>query len=126
MVQILREVLSASAIKQGLFAGLSHPALTIAMHAMHTHPEKPWRVDELATISHMSRAKFAHLFQSVVGHAPLQYLSQWRLRLSKDYLRAGDSVDTVANKVGYKSGSAFARVFTKHFSCSPKQWLKTQ
>lgn len=126
IVQILREVLSKSRVRHGLLAGLSHSALSHAIKAIHLEPEKAWQVQDLAVLSHMSRAKFAALFMNVVGQAPLQYLTQWRLRLVKEYLLAGDSVDLAAQKVGYLSASALARVFSKNFKVSPKQWLKKQ
>lgn len=126
IVQILREVLSRSQVRHGMLAGLSHPTLSLAINAIHLAPHKPWQVQDLALQSHMSRAKFAALFGEVVGQPPLQYLTQWRLRLVKEYLLAGDSVEIAAQKVGYLSASALARVFSKSFGESPKKWLKGQ
>lgn len=126
IVQILREVLLSSTVSQGMLAGLSHEKISHAINAMHLSPQKQWQVQDLADLSHMSRAKFAALFTDVVGHPPLQYLTQWRMRLVKDYMLAGDSVEIAAQKVGYLSASALARVFGRYFKQSPKQWLKAQ
>ena len=57
---------------------------------MHADPARPWTVPELAAVSGLSRAAFARIFQLALGQAPMQYLTEWRMTLARDHLRAGE------------------------------------
>ncbi len=129
ILQILRSVIESGDqffVKQGMLAGLAHPQLCLALQAIHKNVEHPWQVVSLANIALMSRAKFAKLFVEVVGHTPLDYVTDWRIHKAQNLLLQHLSVNIVANKVGYDSGSALARVFKKKLGISPKQWLQNQ
>lgn len=102
---------------------LSHPELSNALAAIHGQPEHPWTVELLAETCHMSRSKFAQLFNHIVGDPPLAYLHQHRLRLAAQYLRNGGfNVQQIAHWVGYSSETAFSQSFKKQFELTPSQY----
>jgi AraC-like DNA-binding protein len=51
---------------------------------------RAWTVPELAHLSAMSRPSFARNFELALGQSPMQYLTDWRLTLARDYLLAGE------------------------------------
>ncbi len=98
---------------KGLLAVYTHPRLFKAVKAMHSQPGKDWQLASLAEQANMSRSRFAQLFSEVAGMTATQYLVWWRMQVAFTQLQKGQSVEQVADAVGYGSEAAFARVFKK-------------
>jgi AraC-like DNA-binding protein len=53
----------------------------------------------------------------------MQYLTDWRLTLARDYLLAGElTLDQIARRTGYTSPNAFAATFRRHHGLPPGRW----
>ena len=101
--------------------------LSAALQAMHEDPARPWTVPELADISGLSRAAFARAFRAALGRAPMQYLTEWRMTLARDHLRAGDlTLAQIADAAGYGSPFAFAAAFRRHHADPPGTWRRRE
>ena len=98
-----------------LFALYSHPKLYRSVKAIHQKPEFTWMLSNLGKESGMSRSRFSELFTQVAGMTATEYLTWWRMQIAWSKLSQGESVDSVADGVGYRSEAAFARVFKKTF-----------
>jgi len=84
-------------------------------------------VPELAALSGLSRAAFARIFQIALGQAPMQYLTEWRMTLARDHLRAGElTLAQIGARTGYASPYAFAAAFRRHHRVPPGQWRQMQ
>lgn len=117
---------SASRQEQGLFAGLSDPALARSLREIHGDVARRWTVADLARTAHMSRAVFAERFARKVGMPPMQYLLEWRMAMAKDMLRRErPPLAEVAERVGYQSASAFSTAFTRLTGCSPSEFARS-
>lgn len=112
----LRQYLTDNPGKVGMLAIYSHPRLAHAIDAVHQHPEHEWTLEFMAKEAALSRTTFVETFKAVSGWTPGQYLTWWRMQLAWSLLKDGESSAEVANKVGYKSESAFSRAFQKMFS----------
>jgi AraC-like DNA-binding protein len=94
---------------------------------MHADPSRRWTVEELARLATMSRSAFALRFKQIVGDAPMEYLTHWRMLLAGDRLKnSSDSVSTIAFSLGYESESAFSTAFKRVMSQSPRQYQRAQ
>jgi AraC-like DNA-binding protein len=103
------------------------PRLGAALQAMHEDAGHPWSVPELAGISGLSRAAFARAFRDALGQAPMQYLTDWRMTLARDYLRGGElGLAQVADAIGYGSPYAFATAFRRHHGDPPGAWRQRE
>lgn len=122
IIQLLRELMDQQRIDHGLLAGLSNPRLAKAINALHADPARAWRLEDLAAVASMSRARFAARFRETVGIAPMAYLGEWRLSLARTLLQRGRSVQQVADEVGYGSASALSRAFSAHAGVPPSAW----
>jgi AraC-like DNA-binding protein len=73
-------------------------------------------VARLAAQAGLSRSAFAARFTRLVGRAPLQYLTYWRMQHAQRLLRAGNAgIARIAAQVGCQTGPAFSRAF-KHWA----------
>jgi AraC-like DNA-binding protein len=104
-------------------SGLRDPYVGRALMALHANPSRDWTLELLAQEAALSRSAFAERFAQFVGQPPMQYLTNWRMQLATNYLRAGtESVAAIANRVGYDSEAAFSRAFKKVLGTPPSEW----
>ncbi|MBL4613669.1 MAG: helix-turn-helix transcriptional regulator [Magnetovibrio sp.] len=121
VIRLLRHLIEDGQAKVGLIAGLAHPNLSPAIVAIHDHPERLWRLEDLANIAAMSRTHFANTFRKVVGVTPGEYLSSWRLALARMEIAKGTSLKSVVGKVGFSSSAALSRAFKRRYGVTPRQ-----
>lgn len=114
----LRQHLTDHPGEAGMLSIYAHPRLARAINAVHQHPDQDWSLESMAKEAAFSRTSFAETFKAVSGWTPGQYLTWWRMQLAWSLLSDGESSAEVADKVGYRSESAFSRVFQKMFSVS--------
>jgi transcriptional regulator GlxA family with amidase domain len=127
VVMGLRTGLARSASAPAWFRAASDERLSRPLQAMHQDAGKPWTVEDLARLGHMSRASFARIFQQVLGQTPMQYLTDWRMTLARDLLLTdGLSMAQISERVGYSSQYAFATAFRRHHGQPPGRWRNEQ
>ncbi|MBS0565290.1 MAG: AraC family transcriptional regulator [Proteobacteria bacterium] len=120
LAQALRVFLAGEGAAQAGLAGLADPQLSRALEAMHRDPGRAWSVADLAREAGLSRTGFAMRFAAAMDMTPMAYLTQWRMQIARHALRHGRSaVAEVAERVGYGSEAAFARVFRKEAGLTP-------
>lgn len=93
---------------------LRDPTIARALSLMHSAPASPWTIEVLAREVSLSRASLTRRFTTLVGEAPLSYLTRWRMDLAARELRdTNDAVSAIAHRVGYTSEFAFSRAFSR-------------
>lgn len=125
LIQLLRAWLKAQpAPLQGSWLGvLTDPLMGQALTKVHQNPARPWTTATLAAELGISRATLARRFQVVVGQTPGDYLTRWRMDLAARRLRdTDDSLERVAEAVGYTSVYAFNRAFSRERAQSPGRY----
>lgn len=111
----------------GWLAGLRDRIVGAALNALHERPAHPWTLDELARAAGTSRSVLAERFQAVVGTAPMQYLTQWRMLLAANLLsRSNAPLARIAEDVGYQTDTAFSRAFRREYGAPPAAWRRAQ
>jgi AraC-like DNA-binding protein len=94
---------------------------------MHDDVAHAWTVPELAGLSGLSRAAFARIFQLALGQPPMRYLTDWRMTLARDDLRAGAlTLAQIGARTGYASPYAFAAAFRRHHGVPPGHWRRQE
>lgn len=128
LVEVLRAHLDTlDSEGTGWFAGLADRHLSAAISALHGEPARRWSVEELARLANMSRSAFAQRFKTIVGVAPMEYLTRWRMLLASDRLRSSDaSISSIAFSLGYESESAFSTAFKRVMSEAPRHYQRGQ
>jgi AraC-like DNA-binding protein len=123
LLLVLRQAIERGDSQPGLLAGLSHPGLQRALVAIHNHPSRPWRMEDLADICGMSRSAFMAAFPRVVGVTPAAYLQSWRIVIGQRALLRGEAVKAVARRSGFSSSEAFSRAYSRQFGHAPREAL---
>jgi AraC-like DNA-binding protein len=124
LAEVLRLHLADSpATETGWLRALRDPVLSPALAAMHASPERKWTLLDLARDAGVSISLLDERFRSVLGLAPIRYLTGWRIHLATDLLRSSDlGVAAVARRVGYESEEAFSRAFKRETGEAPSIW----
>lgn len=135
MATKLAELLFQSLIRAYLTSAKEHPTgwlrglfdnrIGKALDAIHKDPGNAWSVEALARTAGMSRSAFAQRFQTLVGQPPIDYLTDWRMRLAADLLGSGRyPVADVAAQLGYQSETAFRETFKRKHGAVPSVYRK--
>ena len=96
-----------------------------ALSIMHDAPAHPWTLDALAAEAGASRSSLARRFQDLVGEPPMTFLKNWRMALAADLLcQPGETVGTVAEKVGYATPFGFSAAFKRVRGLNPHDHRK--
>lgn len=96
------------------------PQVGPALAAMHQAPARKWTVASLADVAHSSRSGFSARFTDLLGQPPMGYLTDLRMDLATDLLRADDApLSAVATAVGYADAFGFSAAFKRHRGVSP-------
>lgn len=111
--------------RTGWLAGLGDRIVGAALNEIHARPAHAWTLEELARASGTSRSVLAERFQHLVGSAPMQYLTQWRMLLAANILsRSNAPLARIAEDVGYQTDTAFSRAFRREFGAPPATWRR--
>ena len=126
-VEVVRLCLEALPADQtGWLSGVRDPSIGKVLTMLHEHPAYPWTLHELAHRAGMSRAALAARFSHVVGHAPMQYLTLWRMQIAARLLADSSmKVAAVGRQIGYESEAAFSRAFKRAVGLSPAAWRES-
>lgn len=125
-IQVVRHHLSsAETLPQGWLRGITDREIAPALAMMHRASERPWSVATLAREIGMSRSRFAARFQDVVGQAPLEYLTHWRMYQAAGRLAEGKvALPALAASVGYRSEVSFSKAFKRWAGRSPAEYRR--
>lgn len=126
-VEAVRRYVESLPVEQsGWLSGLKDPFVGKVLGLMHSSPTRSWTVDSLAREVGLSRSGLADRFAALIGKAPMQYLTHWRLTLAAHLLQTTTkAASVVAYEVGYESEAAFNRAFKREFGAPPAAWRRS-
>ena len=90
---------------------------------INAYYENDISVENLATISKLSKSHFSKLFTESMKVSPMEYLKRVRLQNAKKMLLSNQlSMTTIASQCGFNSPSYFSKIFKETFNESPKEF----
>ncbi|MDF3832680.1 AraC family transcriptional regulator [Cupriavidus basilensis] len=116
---VVRHLAAREDVAQGLWPLLRSAEFSGLMLALIQHPERPWSVETMAELVHMSRATFSKRFTEACGQPPAAFLLLLRMKIASQLLAGRCSIAQAAERVGYRSEAAFARAFKKATGAQP-------
>jgi AraC-like DNA-binding protein len=109
----------------GWLAGARDPIVGKSLALLHSRPNYPWTIAELATDVGISRSALVERFTRYLSVPPIAYLTGWRLRLAAEALTSTPKgVADIAADVGYESEAAFNRAFKRAFEVPPARYRR--
>jgi AraC-like DNA-binding protein len=103
---------------EGLSADMA--PITPALDFIEAHLAQPLRVGELARCCLMSESLFLRRFRESIGQTPVAYILERRIqRACQLLLFSEQSMETIANTVGFGDRHYFSRQFSRHIGVSP-------
>ncbi len=80
---------------------------------------------EIAASGCMSRSKCCQLFQRYLQQSPIDFLNDYRLKVSCNLLKSTElSITEIALSCGFNHLSYFSKMFIERFGCTPKEYRK--
>jgi len=126
-VQAIRAYLSTDGRERSVLAGFTDPRISRTLDAVHETPGAPWTLESMAKAAGQSRTAFAERFRRIMGQAPHEYLTQWRMQIARQLLlETSTPIIDIAERVGYQSESSFGRVFKRCIGHTPAGVRKTR
>lgn len=124
LVMVLIEQLRAMQTEHYDFPIPSEPRLKAIATALMAAPEDRQTVAQWASQFAMSERTLSRLVKSEIGLTFGRWRGQLHIVLALQKLASGDSVQRIAEELGYESVSAFITFFKKTLGQSPKQYMK--
>lgn len=111
---------SSTAIRQVDDAMIARCQEWIARNYDHAAP-----VQAMTEISELPERSFKRRFAKATGLSPLQYVQTLRLEEAKQMLETtNDSIEAIAQQVGYEDASFFSRLFRRRVGITPSAYRK--
>jgi len=127
-IEVLRLYMNdQGAGRSGWLAAVRDRIVGPALTHMHARPAQAWTLATLARAAGTSRSVLAERFQHLIGSAPMEYLTQWRMVLAANFLcRSNAPLARIAEDVGYRTDTAFIRAFRREYGLPPATWRRQQ
>jgi AraC family transcriptional regulator len=93
---------------------------------LHEHYDEEIALDQLASVTCISKFHFMRLFKIAFNTTPHQYLNQIRVNRAKSFLKKNDTtIGDVARQTGFSDSSSFSRMFFRQTGYYPSQYRAT-
>ncbi|WP_040975476.1 GlxA family transcriptional regulator [Necropsobacter massiliensis] len=120
-----REGGQAQFIEQPVAQMTSHRSINRLLAEIQENPTALYHIDTLAKQLAMSRSTFTRHFRKATGMAFNHWLTEVRLQKGRDLLESSDlSIEQIAERIGYRSATAFRQQFKLKHQISPQAWRK--
>lgn len=84
-----------------------------------------FNAEELALKLGISQRQLYRKLKGITGNTVHEFITKIKMNQAETLLKNSDfSISEVAYKLGFSEPSNFSRTFSKHFGCSPSQFLK--
>ncbi len=81
--------------------------------------------DELAVALGISQRQLYRKLKGISGCTVHEFITKVKMNQAEELLKNSDlSISQIAYKLGFSEPSNFSRTFSRHFGCSPSQYLK--
>lgn len=124
-VLMLRHAIERGMFGEGMLGAMQDRRVETALSLIQREPWHPWTVASLGARVGLSRTTLTARFAELVGCAPGEYLTKWRMQLAANCLAESRmGLELVAERCGYCSVSAFSRAFKRHYGVAPGEYRR--
>ena len=103
------------------------PALMRAVDHINYSFASPITMEELCRVSGVSKQHLCLLFRNILSIRPMEYVAKRRIQEAKSLLTStDDSIEEIAEKVGFGSESYFCKLFKRYEGITPSTFRNTK
>jgi AraC-like DNA-binding protein len=125
-IAALRRWLLDDRPERGWMRGLTDPAISRVLNAVHAQPGRRWTLAGLAVVAGRSRSGLAKQFHEVMDETLFGYIARWRMHLGEAAIAQGErSTSEIASSLGYEGPRTFSRAFVASFGVTPAQYRRS-
>lgn len=118
----LSDIVHHTAVRRGDNPTASRTVQTLKRYIHENYSEKI-NLEQLARQVHLSPYHMSRVFKKETGIAPIQYVMSYRVEVSKQYLlTSADTMESIAERVGYESETHFQHIFRRLTGSTPGQY----
>ena len=122
LIQVNRDILRDRTAQEQRDSYKVDPKMDEILRYIAEHLGEDLSVDALASRFYISRYYLMHRFKAVTGYTLHQYITQKRMLLAGELIRAGAPVMKAAEQAGFAEYSTFLRAFQNTFHMSPREF----
>ena len=98
-----------------------------AIDYIENHYAEAITLSDLAKATGLSSSEFCRSFKSIMGHTPMEYLANIRIRKSLPLLTNKEhSITEIADLCGFSGSSYYSETFKKYMGVTPSQYIKSK
>ena len=99
--------------------------MQIFLNYIQQHYSEDLSLADLAKSANVSKSECLRCFKQSMGTTPYKYLMEYRMSQAAVLLkRTDDTIESIANKVGFGQASNFGKFFREKTGLSPKEYRK--
>lgn len=122
LAMVLRTARGAT---NAVWTAATDPGIADAVGSVLAAPGQAWPIERLSHQASMSRATFLRRFVRETGMTVGAFLARARMMAAAELLTTTDApVATIADRVGYRSESAFTRAFRAELGTTPSRFRR--
>ena len=104
--------------------GQEHKAVSVVKEVLHAHPELDITLDDLGSVTKLSKYHLMRVFQREVGVSPHNYQTGLRVNRAKDRLVQGAEIVDVALELNFSDQAHFTRTFKTYTQTTPGKFRR--
>lgn len=107
-------------------SGSPNSALMKAVDHINFHFASEITLDELCSVSGISKQYLCLLFKNTLGTRPMEYIAKRRIQAAKELLVSTDkSVEEISEEVGFCTASYFCKLFKRYEGMTPSAFRRS-
>ncbi|NLP46733.1 MAG: AraC family transcriptional regulator [Epulopiscium sp.] len=129
IIKLIRDIRFESTIDRlstDMQVNVENTIVSQALEYIHSHIHLKLTVSEIANIIPISSSYLSTLFKKNTGTTVMEYVNQYRLKKSKEYLRNSTyTITQIAELLGYSSVHYFSKQFKDYYGVAPTVYARS-
>ncbi|MBQ5334228.1 MAG: AraC family transcriptional regulator [Oscillospiraceae bacterium] len=107
--------------------GAPNSALMKAVDYINFNYALPISMDDLCSVSGVSKQYLCLLFRKTLGSRPMEYIAKRRIQAAKELLTSTDkTIEEIAAETGFCTASYFCKLFKRYEGITPSHFKKAE
>lgn len=83
-------------------------------------------IEDISNAGNVGKTTCNMLFKKYTNYTPIEYLTNYRLQISIQFMQNTDlTITEICYETGFSGASYFSETFHKHFGCNPSKYRKS-